>query len=252
MSFKPRGNEKIFHYLLSIALLVGSITYFANASDLGWSLVSQGNVPRVTFDQTTGAILYDGTLRQIFFNKYINWVVAFPIVNIALGLVANSSWATIVFHVFLSWTWVISYLVSAYTPSVYKWGFFVFGTIAYLLMAASTFGEAKRAKNVGTRGDYFILAGYFNLLWLLYPIAFGVSEGGNKIGVTPHFIFFGILDVLMIPLGSLIFLVLSHRWDYQRLNLYFTQYGRVPQGGDFPEKHTGAAPAATPATAQPV
>lgn len=229
LSFKPRSGEKIFHYLLNIALLVGAITYFSNASDLGWSLVSD---------------------RQIFFNKYINWVVSFPIVNILLGLVSNSSWATIAWHVFLSWVWVISYLVSAYTPSVYKWGFFVFGTIAYLAMAASTFTEGTvGAKRVGTTGDYLILAGYFNLLWLLYPIAFGVSEGGNKIGVTPHFIFFGILDVFMIPFGSALFLMLSRKWDYNALNLYFTQYGRVPQGGHFPEKSTAANPAAPSATA---
>ncbi|KAF4923781.1 Protein FDD123 [Colletotrichum viniferum] len=227
--FKPRSGEKIFHYLLNIALLVGAITYFSNASDLGWSLVSD---------------------RQIFFNKYINWVVSFPIVNILLGLVSNSSWATIAWHVFLSWVWVISYLVSAYTPSVYKWGFFVFGTIAYLAMAASTFTEGiVGAKRVGTTGDYLILAGYFNLLWLLYPIAFGVSEGGNKIGVTPHFIFFGILDVFMIPFGSVLFLMLSRKWDYNALNLYFTQYGRVPQGGHFPEKSAAAAPAAPSAAA---
>ncbi|TDZ23029.1 Protein FDD123 [Colletotrichum sidae] len=227
-SFKPRGNEKIFHYLLSVALLVGAISYFASASDLGWSLVSQ---------------------RQIFFTKYINWVVAFPVVNILLGLVANSSWATIAWHVFLSWIWVVSYLVAAYTPSVYKWGFFVFGTVAYLAMAASTLMEGRvGARRVGTARDYMLLAGYFNLLWLLYPIAFGVSEGGRRIGVTPHFIFFGVLDVLMIPFGAILFILLSRKWDYNALNLYFTQYGRVPQGGHFPEKAAapGAVPAATP------
>ncbi|GJD02050.1 heat shock protein 30 [Colletotrichum higginsianum] len=238
LSHKPRGNEKIFHYLLNIALLVGAITYFANASNLGWSVIPQDR----------------DTSRQIFFNKYINWVVAFPIVNILLGLVANSSWATIAWHVFLSWVWVISYLVSAFTPTVYKWGFFVFGTVAYLVMAASIFGEGRiGAKRVGTQGDYWILAGYFNLLWLLYPIAFGVSEGGNTIGVTPHFIFFGILDVLMIPFGSIIFMMLSRKWDYNVLNLYFTQYGRVPQGGPFPEKSAAApAPTANPSGNQQV
>ncbi|KAK6226300.1 hypothetical protein QIS74_02347 [Colletotrichum tabaci] len=238
LSHKPRGNEKIFHYLLNIALLVGAITYFANASNLGWSVIPQDR----------------DTSRQIFFNKYINWVVAFPVVNILLGLVANSSWATIVWHVFLSWAWVISYLVSAFTPTVYKWGFFVFGTVAYLVMAASTFGEGRiGAKRVGTQGDYWILAGYFNLLWLLYPIAFGVSEGGNIIGVTPHFIFFGILDVLMVPFGAVIFMMLSRKWDYNVLNLYFTQYGRVPQGGHFPEKSAAApAPTANPSGNQQV
>jgi len=38
-----KAGEKIFHYLFITALLVGSIVYFAQASDLGWSVVSQAN-----------------------------------------------------------------------------------------------------------------------------------------------------------------------------------------------------------------
>jgi len=44
---------------------------------------------------------------------------------------------------------------------------------------------------------------------------------------------------------------LSRKWDYRGLNLYFTQYGRVAQGGEFPEREKGVvqptvAPAAAP------
>ncbi|KAM6530880.1 hypothetical protein FSOLCH5_000373 [Fusarium solani] len=100
-----------------------------------------------------------------------------------------------------------------------------------------------------------MLAGWLNLLWLLYPIAFGVADGGNQISVTKSFIFFGILDILMIPGLAFAFLFLSRKWDYSALNLHFTQYGRVNAGeGVFPEKRApgvtapgSAAPAATPA-----
>lgn len=161
---------------------------------------------------------------------------------------------------------MISYLVAAYTTTNYKWGFFAFGTIAWILLAFSTLEDGRAgASRVGITRDYFLLAGWINLLWLLYPIAWGLSDGGNKINVTSGFIFFGILDgewkpskffpscrdqicllehtVLLIPLPAFATIGLATKWDYGKLNLHFTQYGRVARGGSLPEKEA-AAPAA--------
>ncbi|KAI1506562.1 heat shock protein 30 [Biscogniauxia marginata] len=239
-SFVARSGEKIFHYLFTIALLVGSISYFAQASDLGYVLVYQVNSsPSFALD------------RQIFYAKYINWVVSFPALTIALGLLSGVSWATIFYNVTLSWTWVVSYLISAFTTTNYKWGFFAFGTIAWALLAFNTFVTGSTAaKRVGVSSDHYLLSGWLNLLWLLYPIAFGLTDGGNRIGVTPGYIFFGILDVLSVPVLSFAFLFLSRRWDYGQLNLAFTRYGRVHHTGEFPEKATATAPANTAVTGE--
>lgn len=238
-----KSGEKIFHYLFITALLVGSIVYFAHASDLGWSVVSQANHHQY------------GILRQIFWAKYVGWVVFFPVVIIALGLLSGVSWTTIFYEVVLSWIWVISYLVGAYTRTNYKWGFFVFGTMAWLALALHTLRDGGlSARRLETTKHYSSLAGWVNLLWLLYPIAWALSDGSNYIGVTPSFIWFGILDLMLIPVTAFAFLLLSRSWDYNRLGLAFTQYGRVnTHPGHFPEKNTApAAPAAgtTPAAAQ--
>ncbi|KAI0451545.1 heat shock protein 30 [Xylaria acuta] len=232
LTFVARSGEKIFHYLFTIALLVGSIAYFAQASDLGYVLVSEVNSsPRLALT------------RQIFWPKYVNWVVSFPSVITALGLLSGVPWATIIYNIFLSWTWVVSYLISAFTTSNYKWGFYAFGTVSWLLLAFNTFSAGSSAKRVGVSSDHTILSGWVNLLWLLYPIAFGLTDGGNRIGVTPGFIFFGVLDVLLVPVLSFAFIFLARRWDYGQLNLAFTRYGRVHNAGQFPEKTTTAAPA---------
>lgn len=227
---RPRNGERIFHYIFSVALLVGTISYFAMASDLGWVVVA-------TAENTDTAASY-----QIFWAKYVNWVVSWPALVVALGLLSGLSWATIFFGVALAWTWVVTYLVAAFTPTTYKWGFFAFGTVAWLLLAAVTLSDGLRAaRRVSISRDYAMLAGWLNLIWLLYPIAFGVSDGGNKIGVTAAFIFFGILDLLTVPALSIAFLVLSQSWDYGSLNLHFTQYGRVAHGGAYPEKAGASA-----------
>ncbi len=128
--------------------------------------------------------------------------------------------------------------MTAYTPTNYKWGFYAFATIAWLFLAVGTLAEGGRhAKRVGVSRDHSALAFWVNFLWLQYPIAFGLSDGGNRIGVVAGFIWFGILDTLTIPVLSIAFLVLARRWDYSSLNLAFTQYGRVnARPGTFPEK----------------
>jgi len=224
--FAPKG-EKIFHYLFTISLFVGSIAYFTMASDLG-------STPVLTVDNAPGT-------REIFYAKYINWFTGWPPVLIAVGLISGVSWSTIVFNIGLSWIWVASWLSGALVTTTYKWGFFVFGTVAYLLLAVSliVFGTTT-AKRVGITKHYLATSGWLVFLWLLYPIAWGLDDGGNEIRVTSGFIFFGILDVLLVPVLAFAFLALSTKWDYRALNIYFTQYGRVAQAGEFPEQEKKA------------
>lgn len=108
------------------------------------------------------------------------------------------------------------------------------------------------ARELGVvRTHHLGISAWVNLLWLNYPIAFGISDGGNVIGGTGAFIYFGILDVLMVPVVAPAFLVLARKWDYGRMNIAFTQYGRVNAvPGTFPEK-SAAAPAGGPAASAP-
>jgi bacteriorhodopsin len=208
------------------------------ASDLAWTPIRQAN-----------QIARSGPIRQIFWAKYVFWVVAFPAVIISLGIISGIAWASIVYNVALSWVWIIAYLVAAYTASNYKWGFFAFGTVALLFLVLSMFYHGLTSANrVGIKADYLALTGVLSLLWLLYPIAWALTDGGNYLGVTPSFIWFGILDLLLLTGLGFAVVGMSGRWDYGRLNIAFTQYGRVPaQAGTFPEKQAAPAPAATPA-----
>jgi bacteriorhodopsin len=121
-----RQGEKIFHYLFTVSLLVGTICYFAMASDLGSTAIMPAN----NLSKHPGS-------RQIFFAKYINWFAAWPPVFVAVGLVSGVSWATIVYNVILGLIYVASFLVSVMTETKYKWGFYTFGLFAWLLLSHS-------------------------------------------------------------------------------------------------------------------
>lgn len=245
LTFRARAGERFFHYVFIIASFAGLMAYYAMASDLAWSLIP-----------TSLNIASHGASRQIFFAKYVNWVVSFPAIILALGVLSGISWTTIFYNITLSWVWILGYLFAAYTPTNYKWGFFAFGQLAHILLLVITLSHARRVSTrVGISRDYTALAGYVNLIWLLYPIAWGLSDGGNRIGLTSSFIFFGILDILLVPVLAFAFVFLARKWDYNRLNIAFTQYGRVPvAAGTYPEKDAavagaggGGAPVAPPA-----
>lgn len=113
--------------------MVGAITYYAQASDLGWSAVEK-------IDH-----LDNGVVRQMFYAKFITWVVAFPSLALGLGLISGVSWTTIFCNIAIAWYWVIGYLVSAYTTTAYKWGLFTFGTLSWLILAMGTINESREA-----------------------------------------------------------------------------------------------------------
>ncbi|KAI0385713.1 hypothetical protein F5Y04DRAFT_244502 [Hypomontagnella monticulosa] len=213
LCFTAPESDRVFHYTFTCALLVGSVTYYAQASGLGWIAIAQNDQPDHSLS------------RQVFYAKYINWTVAFPSAALSLGLLSGISWTTIVTNIFISWFWVLTYLAASFTATSYKWGFFAFGTLGWVILAMSTLNESREsASRLGIGRDYITLSGWLNTLWLLYPIAFGLSDGASVIGTTSSFIFFGILDVLMIPLLSFAFVILGRKWDYVKLNLAFSEH----------------------------
>lgn len=252
-TYVARSGEKIFHYLFTVSLFVGTVAYFTMASDLGSTPI----------ETSTG----DSGTRQIFYAKYINWYnylspfphqtettdryirfVGWTPIIIAVGLISGVSWASIIYNISLSWIWIVSWLSGALVATHYKWGFFAFGTFAYFLLAASLLHTGSiTAKRLEISSSYLLLSSWLAFIWMLYAIAYGLDDGGNKISVTSGFIFFGILDVLNVPVIAFAVLFLSRKWDYRSLNLYFTQYGRVAQGGEFPEREkTVVQPATEP------
>lgn len=163
-----------------------------------------------------------------------------------MGIASGVSWATILYNIALLWIWIATWLSGALVSTSYKFGYFAFGLVAYFLLAFSLFRNGGvTAKRVGISSHYNFLTAWVVGLWLIYPIAWGLDEG-NVISVTSAHIFWGILDLLVVPVTIAVFLVLSRKWDYGALNIHFTQYGRVAQqAGTFNEKYNHGATAGT-------
>lgn len=89
---------------------------------------------------------------------------------------------------------------------------------------------------------HYIVSGWVLLLWMIYPICWGVSEGGNVIAPDSEFIFYGILDCNLIPITSAFFLAAHWKIDPARLGLRLRTYeDPLSQSSAISEKHEAAS-----------
>lgn len=208
-------RERILHYLWTLAAFIGFISYFTMASDLG-------NTPIRQYLNNGGN---GAQTRSIFYVRYIYYFTAWPLIVTANLLLAGVSWATIFFAIALQEIWVVSWLSGALVTTRYRCGYFAFGIFAYFVLAYLLLSWARsHAQRVGSGKSYTLLAATLVTLWLAYPIAWGLSEGGNRLSVTGEMVFYGILDLIAIPVYGSLFLAMSNKFP---LSLFhFTQAGR--------------------------
>jgi bacteriorhodopsin len=68
MSFTVPRRNRVFHYITASITMVASIAYFSMASNLGYTGILVEFTPHL-----------DGTFREIFYVRYIDWAITTPV-----------------------------------------------------------------------------------------------------------------------------------------------------------------------------
>ncbi|KAH7386170.1 hypothetical protein BKA64DRAFT_134983 [Cadophora sp. MPI-SDFR-AT-0126] len=228
----------IFHYITAAICFVACIAYFTMASNLGYAAIM------VEFQRSDPVVA--GLYREIFYVRYIDWVITTPLLLLDVLLTAGLPWPTILITILIDEIMIVTGLVGALVTSQYKWGYFVFAMVSLFFIAYSVVyvgpkhaGRIRASNETNIRKSYILAAGWTMGLWFLYPIAWGLSEGGNVISADSEAIFYSVLDVLAKP-GFGLILILAHRniepedigihirsYDQPRRNYYL---GRAHRG----------------------
>jgi len=224
MSTRVHRSRRIFHYITAAITTTAAIAYFTMASNLGYAAIA------VEFHRSNHKV--SGNYREIFYVRYIDWVITTPLLLLDILLTAGLPWPTILYTIFMDEVMIITGLVGALVVSRYKWGYYAFGCAALFFIAYNVvFVGRKHAAAIGREVNrtYLICATWTIFLWFLYPIAWGLSEGGNVIAPDSEAVFYGILDILAKPVfGAL--LIWGHRnIDPATLGLRIHDYETTPQ-----------------------
>lgn len=212
-AMKPR-TDRIFFYISAALNATACIAYFTMGSNLGFAPIG------VEFMRSNPKVA--GMYRQVFYTRYIDWVVTTPLLLMDLMLTAALPWPTILWTIFLDEVMIITGLIGALVQSRYKFGklpsfvdcgietltvllgFFAIGCAAMFgVFYELAINGRKHARALGNDvHKCFMACGVLTLaLWTLYPIAWGVSEGGNVIAPDSEAVFYGVLDVVAKPVS---------------------------------------------------
>ena len=122
---------------------------------------------------------------------------------------------------------VITGLVGALIASTYKWGYFVFAMVALFFIAYNvTWVGRKHAAVLGSHvSRTYLMCGVWTIfLWFIYPIAWGLCEGGNLISPDSEAVFYGVLDILAKPVFGAMLLFGHRNIDPATLGLHMRDY----------------------------
>ncbi|GAK68506.1 family A G protein-coupled receptor-like protein [Moesziomyces antarcticus] len=216
-STKLARNRRTFHYLFIPVLAISSVAWYSMASDLGATPVP------VQFRHNSP--LGPGSrypTRQIWFARYIDWTLTTSLLLLSLLLITGLPLSVIFITLFFNILMIVCGLLGALTPTRYKWAYFVFACAAlgYVLyhVFASGLRSARRLGG-GFGRAYLTCASLLAVIWPMYAICWGLSEGGNVIGVSEEFIFYGLLDIVSKPLFAFLLLAMLRDCDYGALRL---------------------------------
>ncbi|CCC68334.1 hypothetical protein NCAS_0B02500 [Naumovozyma castellii] len=194
-------------YALASTLLISMFNffgYYTYASNLGWTDVQAEFNHLHVHPSITG--LSPG-VRQIFYAKYCAWFLSWPLLVFLTEMTGMSiseegkleelnvidTIHSLLFQIVGSAFWVVALLVGSLIKSTYKWGYWVFGCVAMLLVQ----GVFIKRQFVDLKIKGFTLCMHVTamlIVWL-YFICWGLSEGGNRIQPDSEAVFYGILDV---------------------------------------------------------
>ena len=144
-----------------------------------------------------------------------------------LLLTAGMPWPTTLFVILIDEFMIVTGLVGALVKTSYKWGYFVFGCGALGYIVYNLVWDARKHANLLGKdvGRAFLYCGSLTaFLWILYPVAWGICEGGNLIAPDSEAVFYGILDLLAKPVFGALLLWGHRAIDPARLGLRLTDY----------------------------
>ncbi len=148
-----------------------------------------------------------------------------------LLLTAGLPWPTILFTLLIDEVMIVVGLVGALVTSSYKWGYFVIGMVALFGVFWNVVIVARaHAFAIGpVVHRTFLMCGVWTMfLWFLYPIAWGLSEGGNVIAPDSEAAFYGVLDILAKPVFGILLLWGHRNIDPASLGLIIRDYDDLP------------------------
>lgn len=199
MAWRTPVQKRLFHVITALITTFATLSYFAMATGGGTAFAhiiikeSHNHVPETT----------EHILRQVFWARYIDWSLTTPLLLLDLSFLAGLSGADILVAIVADVIMVLTGLFAAFsTREAVRWGWYAMACVAYLIIVYALVVSGRRtvtSKGSATAKLFAAIGGYTLILWTLYPIVWGISDGARKWSVDVEIIAYAVLDILAKP-----------------------------------------------------
>ncbi|KXS16496.1 family A G protein-coupled receptor-like protein [Gonapodya prolifera JEL478] len=171
------SHQREVHYITAAITTIAAIAYYTMAADYG-------TVPAGP--------------RSFYYARYIDWTLTTPLLLLDLLLLAGADKVRITWTIFLDLIMIVTGLFGGLATDNYKWGYFVFGSVAYIgilyeLLYPVRGLAATKSQALGKLFDQ--LAILTLVLWTIYPVVWILAEGTNSISLELEVGLYALMDM---------------------------------------------------------
>jgi len=197
MSWRVPAAKRLYHSITTLIVVIATLSYFAMATKQG-----------ITFHHTRIKEHHKHGLpdtfrhvhREVYYARYIDWLLTTPLLIIDLSLLAGLNGASIFSAVIADIVMILTGLFSAFAyRRGSKWGWYAMACIAYLWVLYTLLFTARttaRAKGNKVQSFYTQIAVFTVVVWTAYPIIWALADGTRILSVNAEIIAYAVLDVL--------------------------------------------------------
>jgi len=198
-------SNRLYHVITTTITTIAAISYLMMATGQGIGIRETTiHHHHENIGQDTETLIR----RQVFWARFVDWTLTAPLLLLDLGILAGMSGAHILMTVIAGITMVLMGLFATFgnEHTAQKWGDFTIAIIAFLVVIwhlALNGRNAARARTQKVASFYTAIAVYTLVVWAVYPIIWGVANGGRHLSVNKEIIAYAILDILAKPVFGL-------------------------------------------------
>jgi len=199
LAFVTPVQKRLFHILTAFITTFATLSYFAMATGSGNSFSHQVIKEAHRHSPDT----YEDIYRQVFWARYVDWSITTPLLLLDLALLAGLNGANILVAIVADLVMVLTGLFGAYGRTEgQKWGWYAMANAAFIVLIYAVAVPGRRsvaAKDSKTSSLFASIGGFTLILWVMYPIVWGISDGARLWSVDAEIVAYAILDVLAKP-----------------------------------------------------
>jgi len=208
------GAERVWLGLGTVLMLLGTVYFLAK----GWGvedprqqeyyvitilipgIAAASYLSMFTGFGLTGVELVDGTVLEIYWARYADWLFTTPLLLLDIALLAGADRNTIGALIGLDAFMIITGLVGALSKvPTFRFVWWTISTIALIFILYFLYvnlGSAAAGKDADTQSTFNVLRNVILVLWSVYPVLWLVgTEGLGLVGLFGETLLFMVLDV---------------------------------------------------------